>query len=128
MSILSIVPMRLGVVLLSAGFITGCGTVGSNFSSNLAPTGSSAHTSIHGILHGGQQPVAGATIQLYAVTEPTSGGSYGAGAVPLIPLPLPISGPDGGFTIAGDYIPPASASHFYIVASGGSPGVRPEWL
>jgi hypothetical protein len=123
MSFISGLRVRLATVLLSAVGITGCGAVGSNFSSTVVPASSSIHTVIHGSLFGGQQPVAGATIQLYAVTEPTSGGSYGSGAVPLITGPLPVSAADGSFIITGDYIPPTSASHFYIVANGGSPGV-----
>jgi hypothetical protein len=123
MSFFSGLRVRLTAISLTVAAITGCGTVGSNVSSPSAPVIAAVNTVIHGSLHGGQQPISGASIQLYAVTEPASGGSYGVGAVPLLPSPLPLSGPDGGFTITGLYTPPATASHFYIVANGGSPGV-----
>jgi hypothetical protein len=73
------------------------------------------------MVHGGQQPVVGATIQIYAVNQPISGGAYVS--TPLITGTLPVTGSDGGFNISGGYIAPTTASHFYIVANGGSPGV-----
>jgi hypothetical protein len=69
---------------------------------------------------GGQQPVVGATIQLYAAGTPASGGSYGSGATALITGTLPTTDSNGGFTFTYNY--PASPSFFYIVSSGGSPG------
>jgi hypothetical protein len=121
-------PLRtlLGPIVCLSAFtvlcITGCGSTGSNFTSAII-TPTTTHASIQGTVHGGQQAISGATIQLYAVTTPTSGGSYGTGAQALIALPLPVTGSDGSFNITGDYLLPTSASHFYIVANGGSPGV-----
>ncbi len=73
-----------------------------------------------GSVHGGQQPVSGATIQLYAV------GSNGDGsaATPLITQPV-TSDANGNFSISGSYSCPAAASLVYIVASGGNPGLAP---
>jgi hypothetical protein len=87
------------------------------------------HASISGSLHGGQQGIFGAAIQLYASGEPTIGGAYGTGAVALIPLGfLPVTDPNGYFNITGDYLVPLTATHFYIVANGGSaaPGLAPN--
>ena len=76
----------------------------------------------HGSVHGGQQPVAGATIQLYAAGAPVSGGDYGAGATALIHGTLPVTDHNGNFSITGDYTLPSTPSYFYIVSTGGSPG------
>lgn len=96
---------------------------------------------VQGHIHGGQQAVSGATIQLYAAGTPSgNGGGYGVGATPLIPsgsyspggLPgctggscttLPQTDANGNFSIAGDYTCPANVSQIYIVASGGNPGL-----
>jgi hypothetical protein len=74
----------------------------------------------HGLVHGGQQPVTGSTIQLYAVG--TTGD--GSAATPLL-SPAPVSDANGGFNISGTYTCPSSSSLVYIVASGGNPGLPP---
>jgi len=71
-----------------------------------------------GLVHGGQQPVTGATIQLYAVG--TSGD--GSAATPLL-SPAAVSDANGGFNISGTYTCPSPSSLVYIVASGGNPGL-----
>jgi len=85
------------------------------------PASNSAVT-IRGTVFGGQQPVAGASIQLYAAGTPSSGGGYGQGATALISGTLPTTDSNGAFTITGRYALPSTPSHFYIVATGGSPG------
>src|SRR5271155_106496 len=72
----------------------------------------------HGLVHGGQQPVTGATLQLYAVG--TTGD--GSASTPLL-SPAPVSDANGGFNISGAYTCPAPSSLVYIVASGGNPGL-----
>ena len=108
--------LSLAFLSISATLISGCGA---NFVNPIAPA---AHAAISGNLHGGQQPVVGASIQLYAAGAPTLGGGYGEGAVPLLLGVLPITDRDGNFSITGDYIAPLTPSFFYIVANGGSPG------
>jgi hypothetical protein len=73
-----------------------------------------------GLVHGGQQPVTGATIQLYAVG--TAGD--GSAATPLL-SPAAVSDANGGFNISGAYHCPSASSLVYIVASGGNPGLGP---
>jgi sugar lactone lactonase YvrE len=91
---------------------------------------------IHGIVHGGNQPVTGATLQLYAATASTNGGP----SLALISAVITSSDGSGtmnananagnanntlqagGFTITGDYTCPSAASQVYFVASGGNPG------
>jgi hypothetical protein len=100
---------------------------------------STATLLLHGKVHGGQQSVAGSTIQLYTVG--TTGN--GSPASPLIPageyslggsggcVPSStqacytsvISDANGDFTITGDYTCPSSNAQVYIVATGGNPGL-----
>lgn len=98
-----------GVALLLAG----CGA-------RLPADGPMAGPQLRGLVHGGQQPVSGAAIQLYAAG--TTG--YGSAATPLLSTPV-LSGSDGSFSITGDYTCPSSTSQVYLVASGGNPGLVP---
>jgi trimeric autotransporter adhesin len=72
----------------------------------------------HGKVHGGQQPVSGSTIQLYAVG--TTGD--GSPATPLLTQAVTTDS-NGDFNITGDYSCPSSASLVYLVATGGNPGL-----
>ena len=104
--------------LLSFGLIlTGCG------SGILTPAVESNVHTLQGNVHGGQQPVVGATIQLYAAGAPGTGGAFGVGSTPLIAGPPPVSDANGNFNITGRYVLPTTPSYLYIVATGGSPGV-----
>ena len=94
------------------------GTTGCNLnqgSGSSLPVTPAAH-SIQGRVYGGQQPVVGATIQLYAA----GATGVGQGATPLISAPLPVTNANGAFTFT--YNLPSTPSYFYIVATGGSPG------
>jgi hypothetical protein len=109
------------ILSLSALFFTGCG---SSFAPTTGTATTLAHAAISGTIHGGQQPVIGASIQLYAAGAPTSGGGFGEGSQPLILLGvLPKTDVNGNFVITGDYVAPKTPSFFYIVATGGHPGV-----
>src|ERR1700761_8694908 len=93
---------------------TGCsfqGSGGMNHSNGL---------SLQGRLHGGQQPVVGATIQLYTVG--TTGD--GSAATPLLTQTV-MSDANGGFNLGGGIYSCTSATYVYLVATGGqpSPGV-----
>ena len=70
-----------------------------------------------GKVKGGQQPVAGASLQLYAV------GTNGDGSVatPLI-SPMAVTDGNGDFDISGTYTCPAGNPLVYLVATGGNPG------
>jgi streptogramin lyase len=74
-----------------------------------------ASRAFSGSVHGGQQPVSGATIQLYAVAA-TSKGT----ASPLISATVTTAS-NGTFTITGDYSCTGNPL-VYIVATGGNPG------
>jgi hypothetical protein len=94
--------------------LTGCNLSG--FSA--ASTASSTLPQISGHVHGGQQPVSGATIQLYAANT-----SVLQGASTALIASTVHSDANGGFTISGDYTCPAPGVLVYIVASGGNPGL-----
>jgi len=77
-----------------------------------------------GNVHGGQQPIAGAAIQLYAV------GITGlkSASTPLLRSAV-TTGQDGSFTITGDWDCTSNTATYgtnpllYITASGGNPGL-----
>ena len=81
--------------------------------------------SIQGMVHGGQQGVSGATIQLYTVGATGNGSA----ATPML-TQLVTTGATGSFGITSDYTcgqnssgsPVTSSNQVYLVASGGNPG------
>jgi len=74
---------------------------------------------IQGHVRGGQQPVSGATIQLYAA----GASGPGAGAVDLLAPNDATTDATGFFNITGDYICPSATTQVYLVARGGNPGL-----
>jgi hypothetical protein len=119
-------------VLLVA--LIGCANQALPSASAVKGGGTQTHT-ITGHIHGGQQPVAGAVIQLYGATI----GSYGAQSSPLLTTTVTSSDgtgvnnsnansgnnnnqlPLGDFNITGDYTCPSS-NLVYITATNGNPG------
>lgn len=100
--------LALGVV-----FLSGCGSTGIQSSAIV----SQRTPGIGGRVRGGQQPLAGATLQLYAVGI---AGDHSA-ATPLLSQPV-TSAADGSFSIGGLY--QCQPSDFvYLTASGGNPGL-----
>lgn len=108
-------PLRPLLVLLlssvAALCVTGCG-MGTAALPNPLPL------TVNGRVHGGQQAVVGAQIQLY-VAGNTGNGSA---ASPLLNTTV-LSGQDGTFSITGDYSCPAATSQVYLVATQGNPGL-----
>ncbi len=101
-------------ILSSILFTTGC-----NLSQFSAPsTATSTIPTISGRVHGAQQPVSNATIQLYAANTTTLRGP----ATPLLTIPV-MTDSAGNFTITGDYTCPTPNTLVYIVATGGNPGL-----
>jgi hypothetical protein len=103
------------VVLSTALSLTGCGI--GDPALPVPVTG----VTLHGVVHGGQSPVDGAVMQLYAVGN----GGNGTGATPLIKST--VKSVNGGFTITGDYTCPADINGqgvpVYLTATGGDPGL-----
>ena len=116
-------PSALGALAVSCAALSvlGCGSGLSTSSSKLpAPVSSS----ITGRVHGGQQPISGAVIQLYAV------GITGArsASTPLVTKTVTTDA-YGYFNISGDWDCTSNTAAYgvnpllYIVASGGNPGI-----
>ena len=103
-----------------SALVTGCST-----SQFIGPPDNSpvAGAAIEGVVHGGQNPVIGASVQLWAV----GASNYGSTATAL-GSSVPTVGPGGTFAL-GTYTCPAAPSngngntYVYITASGGDPGL-----
>lgn len=67
---------------------------------------------------GGQQPISGAQIFLYAAGS----SGTGAGATSLLTNPVTTDG-QGNFGITNDYTCPTAATQVYLLAQGGNPGL-----
>lgn len=72
----------------------------------------------HSSVHGGQQPVSGSTLRLYAVG--TTGD--GSAATPLLTQAVTTDA-NGIFDITGLYTCPSPSALVYITATGGNPGL-----
>lgn len=106
----------LGMVGVSLAMM-GCGA-GSFGNSVTAPVGAgSAAITLNGGVRGGQQPVSGSTIQLYAANQT----GYGLTATALISSTVTSDGA-GNFGITGAYTCPYATSQVYITATGGNSG------
>ena len=97
----------------------GCGTGTVPASAPVSST-----VSVRGIVHGGQQPVSGATIQLWQVG--TTGDA--SPAMPMLTTTVTTADgtgslPAGNFNISLDYTCPANNPQVYITAVGGNPGL-----
>ncbi len=91
--------------------VTGCG-----MGTSAAPD--PLQLTVNGQVHGGQQPVVGAHIELYVA------GSSGNGSASSSLLTTPVlSGSSGTFSITGDYSCPSPTAQVYLVATGGNPGL-----
>ena len=110
-------PLRvfsLGCCTTIAFLATGCGV--STISGDPVPAAHTMH--INGKIKGGQQPITGSTIQLYAANTTTFQGA----STPLLTQPVTTDAL-GNFSITGDYTCPVSNPLVYIVATGGNPGL-----
>ncbi len=74
--------------------------------------------SFNGNVHGGQQPVVGATVQFFAVGT----GGYATAPTSLLVSPVTTDS-NGDFSITSDYTCPAApADQVFLLATGGNPG------
>ena len=105
--------LALVLTLAVGGVLTGCGTGAGTVS---GPTPMSG-VALQGKVMGGQQPISGATIQLYGAGV----SGYGLAAAPLISTVIK-TGPDGTFNIAGDYTCTSGAQLVYLAATQGDAG------
>ena len=100
----------LSALPLAAVTLTGCG-VDSVTQSATGTLGLSGH------VHGGAQPVSGATVELYSV------GRNGNGSQAINILTRPVTTDSNSyFSIASDYTCTSTDEQVYLVARGGNPG------
>jgi sugar lactone lactonase YvrE len=101
---------------LAALVLTGCGTgLGANGASTATPL---ARATVNGVVHGGQNPISGSTIQLFTVGT----GGPGSGATNILNTTVTTDS-GGNFSITGDYNCAASSgTQVYITATGGNSG------
>ena len=110
--------LAASVAVLLPLALSGCGMGGG--ANSIAPVATGARGGVSGTIFGGQQPVAGSTISLYAA------GKTATGSTPRSMLTAPVlSGADGSFTITGLYSCQAG-DQVYLVASGGNAGGGPN--
>jgi hypothetical protein len=105
------------MLLATSGILilAGCGGM-----VNSAGTNPEQGVSIKGNVHGGQQPIAGATIQLYEAKA--TGTTYASASKPLISKVVTTDS-NGNFTITSDYTCDASPNdQVYITAVQGDSG------
>ena len=114
-TVISAKPSNLILSLLATTSILGCGGV--SRPPVTTPASTLTGSSLHGQVKGGQQPIWGATIQLYQVGTAGDGSS----AAPLGSSTT--TNPSGGFTITGGYTCPGSNPLVYLLATGGNPGL-----
>jgi streptogramin lyase len=92
--------------------LIGCGA-------KLATSGPAATgADLTGLVHGGQQPIAGASLSLYGAGKT----GYGTGAVSLLNGSHVTTDSNGAFSIAGNYTCPSPDTQTYLIASGGNTG------
>ncbi|SNT20820.1 hypothetical protein SAMN05421770_105162 [Granulicella rosea] len=107
---------KLALALAAAAiavFPVGCGIGPISTVSDASPVLGDA---LQGGVHGGQQPVSSASIQLWAV------GATGYGSAASKLGSAVTTNATGGFTL-GSYTCPSSSALTYITASGGNPGL-----
>ncbi len=98
--------------LVAAGLaMSGCGV-------GLVDTSTTGSLALGGKAMGGQQGVAGATIQLYRAGKMGNGSA----AVPLLTTAV-TTDKFGFFSITGDYGCQSSTDQVYLMATGGNPGM-----
>jgi hypothetical protein len=105
---LPLLAFSLSVAVL--GLLTGCGA-------GPAATSASGTLAIAGTVHGGQQPVIGATISLYTAGKTGNGST----ARSMLTTTVKTDG-SGFFSISGDYTCTNANDQVYVVASQGDSG------
>ena len=111
--------------ILVSGLVLGssCALLLSGCSSGLTsglqgPSGETVVSAIQGKTHGGQFPVSGATVQIYAALA--SGAGYGAASTPL---GTAVTTDGGGNWSYGSFSCASGNDQLYVVSTGGNPGL-----
>lgn len=134
-----------GVSALALAAVTGCG-VGSapEAKTTAPPTFGVTSKSVQGRAFGGQSPIAGAAVYVFAAGNSAQAAVYGTGAASLLSSAVVAQGggqdangnfyavtdAGGNFSVTGDYVCPASVvsggktfnPEIYLAVIGGNPG------
>ena len=102
---------------IASVYLTGCSQ---DFGAVSPGTGQSELGAMQGSVHGGQQPIVGASVNLYAAS--TAG--YKAASVLLTPVAA-VTDVNGSFLLTGTYTC-TPGQQVYLLATGGNPGVTPS--
>jgi streptogramin lyase len=128
--------MRISLRILLASscvlVLSGCsGMPGANSTGEVSNPAPGA--TIQGKVHGGQNPIVGAHVYLYAINNTGYGGASLSVLNSTTGNPADINGnyyvttdSSGNFDITGDYTCTEGISHLYIYAIGGDPGSGPN--
>jgi len=112
-----------GLVLVSSSSVLLLSGCSSAFTGSSTPQGSAEVSGLNGKVHGGQSPVAGATVQIYEVA--TTG--YNAAAAPVQyngdAVSTTTSTDGNGTWTYPNFTCTNSADELYVVATGGNPGL-----
>jgi hypothetical protein len=119
------IALRFATTALSSAaalaLLTGCASTSLSDPAGLG-TSPSGHA-LHGRVRGGQQPVSGATIALYAAGNTGYGSAFPyASGSSLLGTHSVQSDSNGNFNITGDYTCPSASTPVYIVGTSGDPG------
>jgi hypothetical protein len=135
-------PFALCLALLSLALLSGCGAIQQQSltpsvvpippPTSPAPPSTTPGSPILGNVHGGQQPIVGAHIYLFAANP----GGYGSASTSLLNPNQPgvssdalgnyvITDASGNFGISGDYTC-SQGEQVYLLSAGGNPGGLPQ--
>lgn len=114
---------RLATLLSAAALVvTLAGCAGNSSVATTSPVLSPQTVTVSGRVMGGQQPINGATIQLYAAGNTGYGSAYSyASGTSLLGSNVVTTSGNGDFNITGDYTCPSASTEVYIEALGGVP-------
>ena len=114
MRILNQWPHSVALAMFTTAIVVGIAGCGASLTSSSSVTGQT----FAGRIHGGNQPVSNANIQIYA---PSTTG-YGGASIPLLNRTVTTDS-GGGFSFSGAYTCPSASTPVYLVVTGGNPGL-----
>jgi hypothetical protein len=106
--------------------VTGCGIGTTSGTGPASPVGIPG-AAIKGQVYGGQQPITGASVYLYAAGSTGYGSAYPYpnGASSMLGSNVVTTDANGNFNITNDYMCPSATTEVYLEAVGGSPDTNP---
>jgi hypothetical protein len=109
--------LALAVVLCASLYLSGCS--GALLTTTSPEPDQAQGPALNGGVRGGQQPIVGAQVYLYAADAT----GYGKASDSLLKSPGYVTTDgNGNFSITGDYTCPSASTQVYLYAVGGNPG------